>query len=150
MNVVSTLSILGLTTVIAGCQQAAERGDTGAEPLIAVAGPMETTNAALSVGRFSLEGRCLVFVTSDGLTYLPVFGRPVAIAGQGRTPQKGAAGTELVLGRVYSVTGSPFPEGMEPDGLASEIRDECFHPPFAVGLASEGVRPSPPPPPPSG
>jgi len=137
--------VLALT--LAGCQRDGHRNAGGDQPLIAVAAPAETSNAALTTGRFALSGRCLVFVTSDGRTFLPVFGHRVAIAGWHAPTDAEPVAETLVLEEAYSVTGSPSPAGSTVKDLPDEIVSQCRYPPFAIGSMRRGA-PIPPPAPP--
>lgn len=144
---VRTCSFL-LVPALAACQQETDANVSSGQPLVAVTAPAETSNAALTVGRFALAGRCLVFTTSDGRVFLPVFGRRVTIAERGAPAGAGPmGGPAILLEQVYSVTGSPFPKEAVPWDLPDDVISQCPYSPFAVGSLREG-EPMPPPTPP--
>lgn len=137
-----------LVPALAACQQETDANVSRGQPLVAVTAPAETSSAALTAGRFALAGRCLVLKTPDGRVFLPVFGRRVTIAERGAPAVAGPMGEPaILLEQVYSVTGSPFPEGTVPRNLPDDVISQCPYPPFAVGSLRKG-EPMPPSTPP--
>jgi hypothetical protein len=145
MNPIAFRTALLVSTLVA-CQQGATSNSGADQPLIAVAPPVETSNAAVTSGRYLMAGRCLIFRTTDARTFLPLFGHAVSIAGPALGGSPGASA--ITLDRLYSVSGSPIPEGSVPEEVAPEVLSQCRYPIFRVGVMREG-EPAPPPNPPS-
>lgn len=132
-----------LAAALGGCRQGVEERGGGEGVLIATTAARGSVNAAEARGRFTISGRCLLFV-SEGETYLPVFDRPVRVAARGEAANDPAA---IMPDETYTVTGSPYAAGAAPRGLAEEVAAHCRYPAFAIGGMRRGEPPPPPPPP---
>lgn len=82
-----------------------------------------------SDGRFGIESGCLVFVSAEGRVYLPVFPADTRFA---RVPGAGPIailkGSEIHIGRVYTVKGGKSEYRVNPDPP-----DTCPTDQFLVG-----------------
>ncbi len=107
----------------------------GQEPPVLVAvnrGRTTLSPAAINLGRFTVEGGCLRFITGER-SYLAVFGSG---AGAGPTVAGGSlilSGRKLDLGKDYQIGGGS--SALEPGvfELAPEIERACPGPYFQVG-----------------
>jgi hypothetical protein len=112
-------------------EQGSEAGGPQAQPFYAAKARSSEflTPDTGSYGKFRVEKNCLIFVSEQGLRFLPVFPADTSFAS---TPGKGAIATvkgrEIHSDRTYSVKG-----GTSQYGLASPPPETCPSTHFLVG-----------------